>query len=118
MRTVVGLFLVAHGIVMALIWVGPKPSGAQGRLQPPDPSHSWVFGDIRSSSVILGLIVGVALAFAGVGFLTQQTWWPPAAIGAGVASLLLFAVFFTPWWSAGIAISAALIVGALRASMV
>lgn len=67
-------------------------------------------------SVALGLVVGIALVAAGFGFLTHQAWWPPVAIGAAASSLLLFAMFFTPWWLAGIAISAAFIVGALRAN--
>jgi hypothetical protein len=118
MRTLVGLLLIAHGIVTALIWGAPKLSVPEGQVRPPDPSHSWLFGDIRVASVTLGLIVGAALAVAGFGFLTHQTWWVPAAVGAGVTSLLFFAIFFTPWWAAGIAISAALVIGALRTGAV
>jgi uncharacterized membrane protein (DUF441 family) len=115
MRTLVGLFLVAHGAVTALMWIAPKPEVVEGQVQPPDPSHSWLFGDVRAISITLGLIVWAALALAGVAFLAHQPWWPPAAIAAGVASLALFVVFFTPWWVAGIGISAPLVVGALRA---
>jgi hypothetical protein len=61
--------------------------------------------------------VGLALAAAGIGFLTDQSWWPLTTVAAGAASLVLFAVFFTPWWTAGIAISTALIIGAMRAGV-
>lgn len=116
MRTLLGLFLVAHGLVTALIWAAPKPVVPDGQVQPPDPSHSWLLGDVRTTAVFFGLIIGAGLAIAGLAFLTHQAWWPPAAIVAGVGSLVLFAVFFTPWWLAGIAISAALVIGALRAA--
>jgi hypothetical protein len=118
MRTVLGLFLVAHGLVTIAIWSPRYPAVPEGQVQPPDPAHSWLFGDVRMFSLIFGVVVGLALAAAGIGFLTHQTWWPPLAVGAGVASLLLFAVFFTPWWLAGIAISGGLIIGAPRAGPV
>lgn len=113
-RTLIGLFLVAHGLVTIAIWAPRYPAVPEGQLQPPDAAHSWIFGDVRAFSLVFGVAVGVALAIAGFGFLTHQGWWPPFAIGAGVASLLLFAVFFTPWWLAGIAISAAFVIGAIR----
>jgi hypothetical protein len=116
MRTLIGLFLVANGLVTALIWGAPRTTVPEGQWQPPDPAHSWLFGDVRTFPVAIGIVIGIALVVAGFGFLTHQTWWPPAAIAAATSSLLLFAMFFTPWWLAGIAISAAFIVGALRAN--
>lgn len=114
MRTLIGLFIVAHGLVTALIWGSPKAAVDEGQWQPPDPSHSWLLGDVRTLSVILGIAVGVALAISGFGFLTHQPWWPALAVAAGASSLVLFALFFTPWWLAGIAISSALIIGVGR----
>jgi hypothetical protein len=116
-RTLLGLFLVAHGLVTVAIWGPTYPAVPEGQLQPPNAAHSWIFGDVRVFSLIFGVAVGLALAAAGFAFLTHQEWWPAVAIGAGVASLVLFAVFFTPWWTAGIAISTALIVGTLRAGV-
>jgi hypothetical protein len=114
-RTILGLFLMAHGLVTIAIW-GPKYAPVpEGRLQPPDPAHSWIFGDMRTLSLLLGIAVGLVLAVAGFGFLTHQSWWPPVAIAAGTASLALFGIFFTPWWSVGIVISAGLLIWALRA---
>jgi hypothetical protein len=115
MRALMGLFLVAHGFLTAGIWAAPRTTVSEGQWQPPDPAHSWLLGDVRGLSVVLGIVVGIALVAAGVGFLTHQLWWPPVAIAAAASSLVLFATFFTPWWLAGIAISAALMVGALRA---
>lgn len=118
LRILIGLFLVAHGLITIAIWGPTYPAVPEGQLQPPNTSHSWIFGDVRLFSLIFGVAVGVGLAIAGLGFLTHQGWWPPFAIGAGVASLLLFAVFFTPWWLAGIAISTAFVIGALGSAPV
>ena len=116
-RTLVGIFIVAHGLVTMAMWVPRYPAVPEGQLQPPDPSHSWIFGNQRVFSLIFGLAVGLALAAAGIGFLTDQSWWPLIAVVAGAASLVLFAVFFTPWWTVGIAIGTALIIGAVRAGV-
>jgi hypothetical protein len=118
MRTLIGLFLVTHGLVTALIWGSPKAAVAEGQWQPPDPMHSWLLGDARALSIVLGLIVGMSLAITGFGFLTHQTWWPVVGVAAGASSLFLFTLFFTPWWLAGIAISSALIIGAARIGVV
>jgi hypothetical protein len=114
-RTLAGLFLIAHGLVTLAIWVVKSPPVPEGQLAPPDPAHSWIVGDARAFSVAFGALVGIALVVAGVGFLTGQTWWPQAALLSGGISLLLFAVFFTPWWLAGIAISSGLLISGLRA---
>jgi hypothetical protein len=73
-------------------------------------------GDLRLLSLLFGVVAGIALIVAGVGFLAEQPWWPAGALAAGTASLLLSALFFTSWWSAGIAISAAIVIGALHAA--
>ncbi|MGH2808672.1 MAG: hypothetical protein ACRDKT_15515 [Actinomycetota bacterium] len=114
-RILLGLLVVAHGVVTVAIWASPTPASVEGRMTPPDPAHSWIFGDARALSVELGIAVGLALVLAGIGFLTDQSWWPSVAVGAGAASLLLFGMFFTPWWAAGIAISVAAVIAGLRA---
>ena len=115
-HTLVGLLFVAHGLVTVAIW-GPKyPAVAEGQLQPPNPAHSWLLGDVRSLSMILGIAVGLALIAAGIGFLTDQPWWPEVGVIGATASLVLFAVFFTPWWTVGIGISIALLLTGLQAA--
>ena len=116
LRNLTGLFLIAHGLVTVAVWGTGSPSNPQGGIRPPNPAHSWVLGDARAFSLGFGVLVGVALIVAAIGFLTNQSWWPTAAIGASIASLMLFGIFFTPWWAAGIAISIALLVAALRAT--
>src|SRR5215213_8827652 len=97
-RTLVGLFVIAHGMVTLAIWAPKYPKVPDGQLHPPNPAHSWIFGDVRMLSLISGIVVALALAAAGVAFLTGQQWWPQVALISGGASLVLFSLFFTPWW--------------------
>jgi hypothetical protein len=113
LRTLLGWFVVAHGLLTIVIW-SPNPQTAATEA-PMDTSHSWLLGDARAISLTLAIIAGVVIASAGVGFLTHQAWWPTAGLVGGAMSLVLFGLFFTPWWAAGIAISVALVVAAGRA---
>jgi hypothetical protein len=112
-RTLIGLLIIAHGLVIIAMWAPTYSVAPRGTRQPPNPAHSWILGDVRAFSLFFGIIVGLALAVAGIGYLGDLAWWPEVAVVAGVASLFLFAIFFTPWWAAGIAISIGLIIGAV-----
>lgn len=113
-RTVLGWFVVAHGLLTIVIWA-PNPQGADANA-PMDTSHSWLLGDARTISLILAAVAGVVMAAAGVGFLTHQAWWAVTGITGGALSLVLFGLFFTPWWAAAIVISASLVIAAARAA--
>jgi hypothetical protein len=108
-RTAFGILLVVHGLLTILIW-SPTPSGGA----PMDTSHSWLFGDARTLSLLLALTAGPIVAVAGVCLLSHQAWWSLIGLAGGVLSLALFAMFFTPWWLAAIAISASLVWSALH----
>ena len=114
-RTLVGWFVVAHGLLTILIW-SPNPRTLTADA-PMDTSHSWLFGDARAISLPLAIAAGLIMAAAGVGFLTHQAWWTAAGLTGGVLSLVLFGLFFTPWWAAAVAISIALVVAAVRAGI-
>lgn len=114
-RTLFGWFVVAHGLLTIVIW-SPNPRMVDGSA-PMDTSRSWLFGDARTLSLVLAVVAGIIVAAAGVGFLTHQAWWSIAGVVGGVLSLVLFALFFTPWWAAAITISAALVVAAARAGI-
>lgn len=111
-RTLLGWFVVAHGLLTIVIWV-PTPRAATANA-PMDTSRSWLLGDARSVSLVLAVASGIVVAAAGVGYLTDQAWWSTAGLAGGVLSLALFGLFFTPWWAAAIVISAALVVAAAR----
>lgn len=112
LRNIAGLFVLAHGLVTIAIWT-PNPETIQP-TPPMDTSHSWLLGQARGVSVALAITAGVLLVCAGLAFLVGAAWWPIAAIVAGVVSLFLFGLFFTPWWLAAIAISAGLVTAAVR----
>lgn len=114
LRNLLGAFIVAHGLVTIAIW-SPNPHTVQP-APPMDTSHSWLFGDARTVALALAVSAGPLIVIAGIAFLAHAGWWPQAALASGALSLLLFGLFFTPWWLVGIAISSALVVGALRAT--
>lgn len=115
-RTVLGWFVVAHGLLTIIIWA-PNPQSSDAHA-PMDTSHSWLLGDARTISLVLAAVAGVVMTAAGIGFLTHQDWWAVTGIVGGALSLMLFGLFFTPWWAAAIAISAALVIGATRTGFV
>jgi hypothetical protein len=117
-RTALGGLVVVHGLLTAAMWL-PKYKEVEGAsIQPPNTSHSWLFGEARGLALTLGVTAALLLVIAGAAFLTQQTWWPTAGLIAGSVSLLLFALFFSPWWVIAFAISGGLVIAALRAGPV
>jgi hypothetical protein len=116
-RTILGGLVVAHGFLTAAMWL-PKYKQVEGAsIQPPNPSHSWLLGDARTLGLVLALTAAVLLAVAGGAFLSHQTWWPTAGLIAGAVSLLLFVLFFSPWWVIAFAISGGLVIAAVRAGV-
>jgi hypothetical protein len=108
-RTALGAFLIAHGVLTAIIWSAPP-----GGEAPMTPGRSWLLGDARLVSVVLAVVSGLLIVASGVGVLGHRDWWSAAGLAGGVLSLVLFLLFFSLWWLIGIAISSALVVAALR----
>ncbi|MDD8027578.1 MAG: hypothetical protein PHI34_13830 [Acidobacteriota bacterium] len=100
------LFIVAHGLVHAAIWLSPKLEKA-----PFDPRHSWLLSRlglqpdfIRVFAALLAAAAALTLVLGGIGLLTHQGWWlTPLYIGA-LTSLFLILVYFHPWLSFGLAL--------------
>jgi hypothetical protein len=111
-RVLVGLFVVAHGMVTGAIWVTPRRAGA-----PFDATHSWLLGDARWVAATGGVLVAIGFAVTGIGLLTQNDWWAPWGVGAGILSLALMVVYFNPWLLAGIAISILIAAAGLRSQL-
>jgi hypothetical protein len=110
LRVLLGLFVVAHGLVTFGIWAAPVTEKA-----PFNPSHSWLLGDTRTLAVALAVVAAVAFVFAGGGVLAQQGWWAAAAVAAGAVAVVLMGLYFNPWLSAGILISAAILYAGAQA---
>ena len=112
-RIVVGVLLVAHGLVH-LLWFAPNDDPAW----PFRLDRSWLVSGAARKPIAVVLIALVVVGFAllglavwGVPGLTSV--WPVLAIGASVASLAALVVFWNRQLLWGVAIDVALIVVAL-----
>ena len=112
-RVIVGLFLIAHGLIH-LLYVTPPPKD--------DPSYPFVPETrwfARAAGLEPGPAKGVARALAiacvalfviaGIGLLANADLWKAAAVGGSAVSLVLMLLFFHPWLVLGIAIDVAII---------
>jgi len=100
-------FLIAHGGVHLAIWATPR---SQDPGMPFDASHSWLVGNQRAVSMVLGIVAAAILIAAGIGLWAQADWWRPVAVAGLAASFGLMVLFFHPWFLPIQAINAAMIV--------
>lgn len=114
MKTLIGLFLIAHGLLHAS-YLTPKPD---------DPNYPFTFdkswfahlvGDVSTPLGIgLTLLVVGSFALAGLGVLgipgLENTWKLFTTVGA-IASTLLLGLFWHPWLILGFVINAVLVYG-------
>jgi hypothetical protein len=107
---ILGALIVVHGLIIAAIWALPA-----GEDAPFDPAHSWLLGDVRGVSVVLGILVALAFVATGVGVFGHLAWWPSSAIVAGFAGAVLMILWFDPWLSLGLGISVAVLVAGVSA---
>jgi hypothetical protein len=102
---VIGLFLIAHGLVHLAMYAPPAASDA-----PFDPARSWVFRRrLRPLAFVLAMIAAAILVVAGIGLLAHQDWWQAVTVVGASASLAVLVLFFHPWLSLGVAIDVAMI---------
>ena len=116
-RWVIGLFLIAHGLIHASYLTKPPP-GKPG--EPQWPFHldrSWFLSSVglgaravRLVGAFLVVAVVVGFALAGVGLLLQQGWWRPVGVVSAAASFLQLALYLHPWLVLGLGVDAAIIV--------
>lgn len=112
-RIVLGVLLVAHGLVH-LLWFAPNDDPAW----PFRLDRSGLLSGAAQRPVAIALI---ALTVAGFGLLGLAVWgvpglasiWPGLAIGAAVASLAALVLLWDRQLLVGVAIDAALVVVAL-----
>lgn len=116
LRLAIGVFLVAHGLIHAAIWLPQaitRAAPASGTA-PFDPGHSWLVsalsGDAaRWLAALLALAAAVLYAGAAGGLFAHQEWWRSATVTASVISLALFVLYFNPWLALAVLIDVALI---------
>ena len=98
-RTLIGIFLVLHGMVHVLYF---GQSARSFELQPGMdwPDDSWAFSNllkIDTSRKLAGIeLILAALLFVagGMGFLFKQEWWHSFVIAGSVFSTLIFFLFW------------------------
>ena len=111
-RSVLGLLLIAHGLVH-LLWLAPSDDPAW----PFRLDRSWLVGAARTPTAI----VLIALVVVGFALLGLAVWgvpgltsiWPVLAIAASVASLATMVLYWDRQLLWGVAIDVAVIVVAL-----
>ena len=112
-RVVLGVLLLAHGLVH-LLWFAPGADPAW----PFRLDRSWLVPEPTRKLVA---VVLVALVVAGFALLGLAVWgvagltsiWPVLAVGAAIASLAALVLFFDRQLLWGVAIDIAIIVVAL-----
>jgi hypothetical protein len=113
MRFLVGLFLVAHGLVH-LLYVARRPP--DDPRYPFVPETAWVARVLGLSAEaakaiarVTAVTVAIVLGIAGIDLIVGATLWGTlASIGAAI-SLVLMIGFYHRWLTIGIAIDLAII---------
>jgi hypothetical protein len=117
-RILVGLFLVAHGLVH-LLYLTPKPEEDQS--YPFVPETRWITSALglepalaKTFARALAVITAVAFVVAGCALIVNAAIWQPAVVFASSISLVLLLLFFHPWLLVGIGIDIVIIASAAR----
>ena len=110
MRTLLGGFVLAHGLVTIAIWAAPRTADA-----PFDPGSSWLLGESRRLAITTASVAAITAALAGVAYVAQQDWWAVPGIAAGAAGVTLMLLYFNFWLIAGLAINVAILSAAVQA---
>ena len=134
MKILISVLLIIHGLIVAGQAAGSFGSTIPNEIQNPsfvswwpiNMGRSWLFSwlglektlGIYQIGGMLWLAGGIALVAAGLGvlgFIIPVDWWRNLAIGGGVVSLFMLAVYFHPMTIIGTASSMAVLVALLWA---
>lgn len=114
MKTLLGLFLIAHGLIHAS-YLTPKPDDPKYPFSFTESWFAHIAGDAsKPIGMILALIVVMSFALAGLGVLgvpgLEASWKIFTTVGA-ISSLLLLALYWHTWLVLGLVINAVLLYG-------
>ena len=126
-QVLVAGFVVAHGLITAMIGIGgiTKPEAPAMTLPAwfgwwPGPfGRSWLVDAMHLGSGVsmigngLWLVAGVALLAAGLGWLGVPALsgvWQPLALGGAAVGLVVLAIFFHPLYLVAVLIDVAIVV--------
>ena len=124
-RILIGIFLIAHGLVHSGLAAAPIPNDSNSKPGAffTDPTRSWLLSRIglNTSAIRITGIVLVALATlsfitAGLGILgvfgLESIWRAMTVVSAGL-SLLLLVVFWHPWLFVGVLLNIGILIALL-----
>jgi hypothetical protein len=113
---VIGVFLIAHGLVHAGLFAAPDPNDPESSPGAffTSTARSWFFNRIETvavtvqrTGIILAVLSTLGFVIAGVGILgvpaVSEIWQAMSVISAAV-SLLLLIIFWHPWLVVGVLI--------------
>ena len=107
-RLLLAGFLIAHGLIHAVIYAIPKDPD---KPAPFDPSHSWALAAVhvaerpaRTFGVRVSWLATLLFAGAGIALVVHSSLWRSIAVCAAVLGLLLKGLFFHPWLIIGVLI--------------
>ena len=109
-------FLIVHGLVHVAVWGMPKPAESS---PPFEPTHSWALaaGHVspasqRTTTITLAWLAAVLFAAAGAALTVGVGAWTSLALLAAGAGLVLKALCFNRWLTAGVALDVAVLIAA------
>jgi len=112
-RLLIGILLLLHGLVYAIMFALPLSSKVKADMAPFNPSRSWILGERPTLGLVLALLVTTSFAIVASGYIAGTGWWPWLMLVACVASLVLLGLFASWYFIAGYIISIGLAVWAI-----
>jgi hypothetical protein len=113
----VGLFLIAHGLIHLMFFSPAPPEPDKRATWPFDRSASWLMTriglpdpTIRAVGAVLSVITAVVFATAGLGAAGLFGGWETLAQIAAISGLILLSLYWHLWLSLGIAINLVILI--------
>jgi|GEM_PF-3390867 len=108
MRILIGVLILLHGLVYAIMFTLPLSAKVKADIAPFDPSRSWLLGERPAMGFVFALVVTAMFVVVSSGYLGQAGWWPWVMIVACGASLILLGLFASRYFVVGYLISVGL----------
>jgi hypothetical protein len=112
LRFLISGLLIVHGLItiaqsLVMFGSGKKLANPAWLNWWPTPmGRSWLLGSLGLEGTAVSWLVGavwviggVAFLGAGFGVLAHHEWWRTLAVAGAIASLVVLAPYFHPWYS-------------------
>ncbi|MGD2251487.1 MAG: hypothetical protein PVF70_01070 [Anaerolineales bacterium] len=124
-RTLIGVFLILHGLVHAGLAAAPIPNDPEPKPGAffTAPARTWLLSSlglgekaIRTTGIVLVALATLGFVLAGMGVLGVPLLagiWRGMAIGSAIVSALLLIAFWHSWLILGVLLDVAILVALL-----